>query len=107
MTNLTVTDPNNDGDLWIECSCGACGYLSRLRGGLTHRRTCKTREQYSATSTTDATLAPVSSSAPAVNLRTFGASVRRTGLTLGRDADVLEAVRDGHLSVSDAMNTDD
>ena len=107
MTNLTVTDPNNDGDLWIECSCGACGYLSRLRGGMTHRRTCKTREQYSATATTDATLAPASSSAPAANLRTFGASVRRTGMTLGRDADVLEAVRDGHLSVSDAMNTDD
>ena len=48
-----------------------------------------------------------STSAPAANLRTFGASVRRTGMTLGRDADVLEAVRDGHLSVSDAMNTDD
>ena len=107
MTNLTVTDPNNDGDLWIECACGACGYLSRLRGGMTHRRTCKTREQYSATATTDAASDPVSSSAPAVNLRTFGASVRRTGMTLGRDADVLEAVRDGHLSVSDAMNTDD
>ena len=107
MTNLTATDPNNDGDLWIECSCGACGYLSRLRGGLTHRRTCKTREQYSATATTDAASTPGSSSAPAVNLRTFGASVRRTGMTLGRDADALEAVRDGHLSVSDAMNTDD
>lgn len=103
MPNLTVTDPNNDGDLWIECSCGACGYLSRLRGGLTHRRTCKTREQYSATATAEVVSAP----APAVNLRAFGASVRRTGFTLGRDADVLEAVRDGHLSVSDAMNTDD
>ena len=40
-------------------------------------------------------------------LKTFADNVRRTGLTQGRDRDVLEAVRRGFLSESDAMNTDD
>ncbi len=40
-------------------------------------------------------------------LKTFASNVRRTGLTKGRDQDVLDAVRKGFLSVDDAMNTDD
>lgn len=40
-------------------------------------------------------------------LKTFASNVRRTGLTKGRDQDVLDAVRKGYLSESDAMNTDD
>lgn len=40
-------------------------------------------------------------------LRRFADSVRRTGLTHGRDADVAECVRLGFLTDSAAMNTDD
>lgn len=40
-------------------------------------------------------------------LASFGRSVRETGLTGGRDADVLDAVKAGYLSESAAMNTDD
>lgn len=43
----------------------------------------------------------------ATDLRAFGQQVRRTGMTGGRDQDVLEAVRAGYLSQSAAMNTDD
>jgi hypothetical protein len=40
-------------------------------------------------------------------LKVFADDVRHTGLTKGRDRDVLDAVRRGYLSESDAMNTDD
>lgn len=107
---LTITDLNNDGDLWIECDCGACSYKSKLgRSGLTHRRTCRTREQYS--EEPSAAVAAASAESPEVaeleRLKKYGQSVRRTGLTGGRTEDLVAAVRGGYLSVSDAMNSDD
>ncbi len=86
-----------NGERWVECSCGAGEYLPKQ---LTHRRACRTREQWSDV--------PVSTTTqPAESLRTFAAKVRRTGLTKGRDEDVRLAVEQGHLSIDDAMNTDD
>jgi hypothetical protein len=118
MTNQALTQhpsliveagPLGDGDTWVECrTCGRANYLSK--GPISHKRGCATSAQYSAAGV----------KAPAAQLdreiaeelrdqelRTFANNVRRTGLTKGRDQDVLDAVRKGFLSVDDAMNTDD
>lgn len=100
MDKTTATDPNNDGDLWIECTCGGCGYQSR--GPITHRRSCSNKVQYSAQP-----VMAVVAAAPADEIATFARDVRRSGLTRGRDAEVLQAVREGHLTWNAAMNTDD
>lgn len=98
--SLIVESPLSDGDLWIECrTCGRASYLSK--GPIGHKRGCSTSAQYSAS------VAASETTPTPDQLRSFGASVRRSGLTKGRDADVLEAVRSGCLSESDAMNTDD
>lgn len=90
---------NQAEDRWVECSsCGACDWQSKLdarrlnTGALLHRRGCSAGRAAAPASTT---------------LEAFAAGVRRTGLTLGRDSDVLAAVRAGLLSESDAMNADD
>lgn len=92
--------PAGGDDLWIECrECGKCNYVSK--GPINHKRGCKaSRAQYGA---------PVATAAVQTTdrLSAFAANVRRTGLTRGRDQDVLDAVRAGLLSESDAMNTDD
>ena len=96
--SLIVENPNNDGDLWIECrDCGACNYLSK--GKIQHRRRCSARAQYGDAVKT----APAAPS----ELAKFAAEVRRTSLTNGHDEDVYQAVRAGLLSENDAMNTDD
>jgi hypothetical protein len=92
--------PVGGDDLWIECrSCGKANYLSK--GPINHKRGCSSsRAQYGA---------PVAAVAGATpdRLDDFAADVRRTGLTKGRDEDVLAAVHQGYLSENDAMNTDD
>lgn len=80
--------------------CTECGGWERSdKGTIRHSKRCESRAQV------------VTVAAPSVKstneLRDFGSKVRRTGMTGGRDEDVLAAVRQGHLSVSDAMNTDD
>lgn len=103
MDNL-ITE-TRDGDTWVDCrDCGRCNWISK--GPVTHARSCRTRSQYAAPSAQPAPVA-VASTLTTDELRAFGADVRRSSLTHGRDADVLAAVRDGHLSESDAMNTDD
>lgn len=98
--SLIVENPNNDGDLWIECrDCGACNYLSR--GKILHRRRCSARAQYG-----DA-IKPAAAPAAPDKLARFASEVRRTSLTHGRDEDVFQAVRAGLLSENDAMNADD
>ncbi len=92
-----------------------------------HRRTCRSRQQFAeATPLEDAALAAQSvmsradarsaavldreiadDAARDAELRKLASQVRRSGMTNGRDDDVLEAVRRGYLSESDAMNTDD
>lgn len=97
------------GDLWVECrTCGRANYLSK--GPIHHKRGCATGKQYVA----------VQAATPAAQLdreiaerlrdkelRDFSDAVRRTGVTRGRDQDVLDAARRGFLSLSEAMNTDD
>ena len=103
---LTVSDPNGDGDLWIECECSACGYVSR--GKLMHRRRCRTRAQYSADALpSQSPAADAAVSEIGRRLQSVAASVRATSMTGGRDGDVTAAVRAGYLRETDAMNTDD
>lgn len=107
--SLLVESPLNDGDLWIECrTCGRANYLSK--GPIGHKRGCATGAQYSVTGYKIPAKQLDREIAEAVHdqeLLSFARNVRRFGLTKGRDADVLEAVQKGYLSMSDAMNTDD
>lgn len=84
------------GERWVECSCGAGEYLPKP---LQHRRSCRTRAQWSDVSA-------VGAPAASVDARNETAiEIRRTSLR--KDADVLGLVRTKRLSVNDAMNTDD
>lgn len=79
--------------------------MPRLRalskGPIGHKRGCSTSSaQYAAEPAQAVAVAPD-------QLRRFADDVRRTGLSKGRDEDVLAAVRGGYLSESDALNTDD
>ena len=111
--SLIVESPLNDGDLWVECrTCGRASYLSR--GPIGHKRGCATGAQYNVAIKTSAAQLDreIAESIRGEEtrdqeLRAFAGNVRRTGLTKGRDQDVLDAVRGGFLSESDAMNTDD
>lgn len=126
MDRLKIDRAASPGDVWVEClDCGGCGYTSR--GAMMHRRTCRSRQQFAeATPLEDAALAAQSvmsradarsaavldreiadDAARDAELRKLASQVRRSGMTNGRDDDVLEAVRRGYLSESDAMNTDD
>lgn len=107
---IVEASPLGDGDTWVECrTCGRANYLSK--GPIGHKRGCATGAQYSAAGYAK-TPAPqldreIAEHLRNEELRTFASNVRRTGLTKGRDADTLEAVQKGFLSVDDAMNTDD
>lgn len=110
--NTTLKIETTDLGTWVECrSCGACAYAPKK---LLHRhRRCVTpsaqhdaNEVYVGTAEAKAELAKPVAKTDA-ELKAFAANVRRTGLTKGRDEDVLEAVRRGFLSESDAMNADD
>lgn len=78
--------------------CTECGRWEKQdKGGtIRHASYCESKAQVEA--------APLADSN---GLREFGRNVRTYSQTKGRNADVLEAVRRGHLSVNDAMNTDD
>lgn len=109
MNTLLIVETTPLG-IFVECrSCGACEYSEKK---ITHRRRCTTPSvQYDASQVYAGTAAAAAEVAKPVvassALSVHAANVRRTGLTLGRDAETYEAVRAGHLSMSDAMNTDD
>ncbi len=91
---LTVTYPYTDATV-ARVQCVECGKWERADNGrVRHSKNCDSKPQFAA---------PVAADA----LRTFADAVRATSLTHGRDSDVLDAVRKGYLSESDAMNTDD
>lgn len=113
-------EPAVDGDTWIECKeCGGANWLSKLpkqgpdAGKLSHRARCRSRQQPSLGSASAPAKKPaqldreINESLRNEELRKLADNVRRTGMTKGRDEDVVEAVRKGFLSVDDAMNTDD
>lgn len=104
---VETTPAGGADDLWIECrTCGRANYLSK--GPIGHKRGCATGAQYAKTATPAAQLdREIAESVRDQELKAFASNVRRTGLTKGRDQDVLDAVRKGYLSESDAMNTDD
>jgi hypothetical protein len=106
---VETTPTGGPDDPWVECrTCGRCNYLSR--GPIGHKRGCATGAQYQTTPRTasPATLdREIAEHLRDEELRAFSRNARRTGLTKGRDTDVLEAVQKGYLSVDDAMNTDD
>jgi hypothetical protein len=80
--------------------CAECGGWERADkncGVIRHSRRCASKPQPK----TETTVATDNS------LKTFAANVRETGLAHGRTEDLVEAVRTGHLSLDDAMNTDD
>lgn len=84
--------------------CGGWERSDKNGGQIRHSKRCDSRPQ------PGAIVGCVEQNEQALrgeSLKAFGRNVRRTGMTLGRDADVLKAVRDGHLSENDAMNTDD
>jgi hypothetical protein len=104
---VETTPAGGADDLWIECrTCGRANYLSK--GPIGHKRGCATSAQYTKTATPATQLRrEIAESIREQELKAFARNVRRTGLTKGRDQDVLDAVRKGYLSESDAMNTDD
>jgi|ERR1044071_974867 hypothetical protein len=84
--------------------CGAWERSDNNGGRLRHSKRCDSQPQPTCAVAADAKRAEESRYA---DLRTFARQVRKTGMTKGRDQDVLDAVRAGLLSESDAMNTDD
>ena len=114
-----LIEPAADGDTWIECKeCGGANWLSKLpkigpdAGKLSHRARCRSRQQPPPGSASSApTKKPaqmdreIDEALRNEELRKFADNVRRTGMTKGRDEDVVEAVRKGFLSVDNAMRT--
>jgi len=94
--SITTTYPYEDVDPGVaRHQCTECGKWERAdKGAIRHSKGCASRAQ-------------ATPAAPSQPLQRFASNVRRTGLTLGRDSDTLDAVRAGYLSVDDAMNTDD
>lgn len=84
--------------------CGAWNRSDKLDGRLRHSKRCDSRPQ---PAIAEAAIAEESARTRRSELERFARQVRRTGLTLGRDADVAECVRLGLLTESQAMNTDD
>lgn len=84
--------------------CGGWERSDKAGGQIRHSKRCDSKPQPVCAVTASAARAEESRYA---DLRTFARRVRKTGLTKGRDQDVLDAVRLGLLSESDAMNTDD
>jgi len=80
----------------LECrTCSRANYLSK--GPISHKRGCATGAQYSTTAKTPAAQLDreIAESVRNQELRTFANNVRHTGLTKGRDKDMLDAVRKG------------
>lgn len=93
METICTTYPYEASPGVARHQCTECGGWERSdKGAIRHSKGCDSKAQVSE---------------PAVRLAAFARDVRRTALTKGRDNDVLDAVRRGYLSESDAMNTDD
>jgi len=109
---LTTTYPYATSPEVARVQCGECGGWARTDaagkglavGEILHSKRCDGRPQIPAVAVLAAVVAEREAQA---DLRRFAARVRRTGSAQGRDADVLECVRLGLLSQSEAMNTDD
>jgi hypothetical protein len=84
--------------------CGAWERSDKAGGQLRHSKRCDSKPQPACAV---AAVEQRAAEARYADLRTFARQVRKTGMTNGRDQDVLDAVRAGLLSESDAMNTDD
>lgn len=85
-------------------TCSECFRTANSNPGMdqiTHTRSCVSRPQVAGQPKVNA------ADVEDARLESFAREVRRTGLTKGRDEDVVEAVRRGYLSLSDAMNSDD
>ena len=85
--------------------CGGWERSDKNNGQIRHSKRCDSRPQPVAVVTAE--VARVAELDRRAGLREFAANVRRTGLCKGRTEDLLQAVREGYLSESDAMNTDD
>lgn len=111
---LSVTFPYKDETGQIEraiarAQCDECGKWERSdKGYIRHSKNCESKVQYVVPKTPAAQLdREIAESIRDQELKTFASNVRRTGHTKGRDQDVLDAVRRGYLSESEAMNSDD
>ena len=100
MSNTIATTFPYDDATVARHQCTECGGWERSdKGAIRHSKRCESRAQ--------GVIAVNVSTASNGDLRRFAQHVKETAVTKGRDADVLEAVRGGFLTVSDAMNTDD
>lgn len=84
--------------------CGAWERSDKNGGSLRHSKRCDSKPQPAVAVEAQAQRAI---EARRSDLEKFARQVRRTGMTLGRDQDVRDAVAAGLLCESDAMNTDD
>ena len=100
----------DDGVARVACNeCRAWSKTDQAIGGVAageirHAKSCESRPQIPSVAKAHAALA---AKERRNSLERFAANVRRTGLTLGRDADVAECVRLGLLTENHALNTDD
>lgn len=93
--------------------CLECGRNGPAADQIRHAKHCDTPVVEQADANQARVIAAVESGKRAaaapdlVEVAAFARNVRKSGLTNGRDDDVVQAVALGYLSVSDAMNTDD
>ena len=85
--------------------CGGWERSDKNNGQIRHSKRCDSRPQHAAAAVVET--AVDEQTVRGEQLKAFGRDVRRTGMTHGRDNDVLEAVHGGYLSETDAMNCDD
>jgi hypothetical protein len=97
IENIKTTYPYETSPTVARHQCTECGGWARSdEGPIRHSKRCDSREQPALTPPTNPR-----------DLAKFSAKVKKYGMTKGNDQDVVDAVRTGHLSVSQAMNTDD
>ena len=113
IAGLRITFPYeaiSPGTARVQCEeCGGWESTDKaskglLVGEILHSKRCESRPQIPSVAEV---LAAREAKAKRSSLEKFAANVRRTGLTLGRDADVAECVRLGLLTENHALNTDD
>ena len=107
ITGLSTTYPYETTSPGVaRYQCDECGGWERSDNGpIRHGKRCESRPQ----AKTPATQLnrEITEAVRDQELKTFARNVQRTGLTKGRDQDLLEAFRKGYLSMDEAMNTDD
>ncbi len=101
MDGINTTHPyevTSPGVARHQCTeCGGWERSDKNGGRIRHSKRCESQPQVVAQ------VEPAS----ADSLKRLGRDVRTTATTKGRDEEVFQAVRRKHLSVGDAMNTDD